>query len=36
MATAARASAAPFEIDTVAKRYAELLDRVLSEVGAAG
>jgi glycosyltransferase involved in cell wall biosynthesis len=36
MATAARASAAPFEIGAVAKRYAELLDRVLSEVGTAG
>jgi glycosyltransferase involved in cell wall biosynthesis len=36
MATAARASAAPFEIDAVAKRYAELLDRVLSEVRTAG
>ncbi|MFL5768360.1 MAG: glycosyltransferase family 4 protein [Actinomycetota bacterium] len=31
MATAARASAAPFEIGSVAKRYAEVLDRVLSE-----
>jgi glycosyltransferase involved in cell wall biosynthesis len=36
MATAARASAAPFEIHAVAERYAELLDRVLSEVRTAG
>jgi hypothetical protein len=36
MATAARASAAPFEIEAVAKRYAELLDRVLAGIRTGG